>query len=104
MKKKITYKSTGVVYGRFWGGGEGIGIARELEADTKKELLEKAKKGLNGMLDSGMGFEKLLGALLLIQKTTEIYIDNKLYRNHQYQQRFIGCLTQKQKNFCYEYL
>ena len=102
MKKKVSYSSTGLVYGTFWGGGEGAYGARELQADTKKDLIKQANDGLDGSLDSGMGFERLIGALLNVEKTTTIVVDGKLFHAADCDIAFIGKLTRKQKEFLLE--
>ena len=48
--EKVEYKSTGLVYGNYWGGGRGAYKARCLKADTKEKLIEEAKRGLDGSL------------------------------------------------------
>ena len=103
-KPEINFESTGLVYGKFWGGGEGSYPARKLKASTRKELIEKAKEGLNGSLDAGMGFESLIGAVLNITKTTFIIVKGRLFNNTEYQTIFIGKLTRKQKNHLLEHL
>ena len=59
------FRSKGLAYGKYWGGGEGAYQAEELTGETKEELLEKANTMLtDGSLDSGMGYESLIGAIL----------------------------------------
>jgi hypothetical protein len=103
----ITYIATGIVWGNFWGGGKGGYSARVIKANTRKELLNKAKEMLaDGSLDGGMGYESLIGALLNIKKTTRIIIKDKEFKNEQYSKSFIGNLTKKEKLFlndCYNY-
>ena len=100
--KTITFESTGFVYGLLWGGGSGAYPARKLTANTKKELLEKANAGLDGSLDSGMGYESLQGAILEIKKITTLLIKGKEYVNYQTETEFIGNLTEKNKDFLFE--
>jgi len=103
MDKKVKYFSKGLVYGYFWGGGEGSYNSEKLTADTKKELIAKATEMLeSGALDGGMGYETLKGALLDIRKVTTITIDGDLYHNEKYETVFIGKLTKKQKDFLTE--
>jgi hypothetical protein len=103
----ITYIATGIVWGNFWGGGKGGYSARVIKANTRKELLNKAKEMLaDGSLDGGMGYESLIGALLNIKKTTRIIIKDKEFKNEQDSKSFIGNLTKKEKLFlndCYNY-
>lgn len=98
-KCKIKYKSTGLVYGNHWGGGQGAFSARRLEANTKEELLKQAEEGLDGSLDDGMGYESLIGAMLNITKFTTVEIDGKEFVNKEYETEFVGELTEEQIDF-----
>lgn len=98
--KKVSFISSGFVYGKYWGGGAGAYPAKKLQATTKKELLDKANDGLSGSLDSGMGFEKqLLGAILKIVTVTTVEINDKLFTNEESEIKFIGKLNKDQKAF-----
>lgn len=101
MKKKITWMSTGKVYGKLWGGAKGAYPARVFSASTLKELVELNTDALNdGSLDNGMGFEKLIGARLLISKDEEIIVNGKSYISWgRARVKYIGELTNKQKHF-----
>ncbi len=102
-KTKKHYTSIGLVYGNYWGGGEGGYAARRLSADTKEELLELAKKGVeDGSLDSGMGYKRVLGALLGITETETIVIDGKEFHHDTSISEFVGELTEKQQDFLLE--
>ena len=102
MKTTENFTSTGLVYGNLWGGGQGAYSAKNLEAKTKKELMEKAVKGLDGSLDGGMGFDNLIGALLLVMKTTTVIIKGKKFINEEFEEEFIGNLTEEQQDFLNE--
>jgi len=94
------YIANGVVYGKLWGGGYGAYPARKIEAKTKTELLKKAKTDLkSGSLDSGMGFEYLKGAILIIKEIESIIVKGKEFKNSEYIEEFIGDLTEKEKDF-----
>ena len=98
--KKVYFISTGLVLGLLWGGGEGVYSAITLKANTKKKLLAMAEKGLDGSLDSGMGFERLLGALINIKRHTILTINRAKYENVKYEDPvIIGKLTDKQIYF-----
>lgn len=104
MKKEVKFVSTefvstGLVYGRYWGGGEGAYAARKLSAETKEDLLKQANDGLNGSLDDGMGYESLIGAILNITKITTIEIEGKSFENKEYETEFVGDLTEEQQDF-----
>ena len=102
-----TYKSTGLVYGYLWGGGEGAypaenlpykGYTRELYK-SKKALLKEATEMLDGRLDSGMGYESLIGAMLDIEEIETIKKNSKQFTRSEFETVFIGDLTDKQKDF-----
>jgi hypothetical protein len=98
--KNQTYKSTGIVLGNYWGGGAGSYQARKFEADTKEELLKQANKALkDGSLDSGMGYESLIGALIEIEMIETVLIDGKEYSRSEFESTFIGNLTGDQEDF-----
>ena len=101
MEKKKSYKATGFVLGNLWGGGQGAYPTIELEADTKESLMEKAKVALDdGTIDSGMGFESLVGAVLDITESTMVEIEDEIYINEKYIFDTVGELTDEQ----YEWL
>lgn len=91
---KKTYSSTGFVYGKLWGGGEGAYPAVELRDYTSfSKLLKDARLRLSdGSLDSGMGYEKLLGALLTIKTEEKVVIGDKTYTHTDYDGVMIGTL------------
>lgn len=102
--KKVKYQSTGVVYGRYWGGGEGAYRATPMYGATKEELLAKANNALAiGSLDGGMGYERLLGAKLDIATITTVEIEGKTFENIEYEMEFIeiadGALTEDAREF-----
>lgn len=95
-----TYKATGFVLGKHWGGGLGAYPSRLLQAKTKKTLLKKAKKELkSGGLDSGMGFESLKGALINIEEIETVNIKGKIFNRSEWEGEFIGSLTLKEEDF-----
>lgn len=95
MKK---YKSRGVVLGNLWQGGRGFYPAEGLEAKTKAELLKKAKEMLkSGALDSGMGFDGLNSAYLMIEEIETIKKNGKEYKNNNFFDEFIGKPSEEEK-------
>jgi hypothetical protein len=103
MDKKVKYFSKGLVHGHYWGGGKGCYKAEKLTADTKEELISKATEMLeSGALDSGMGYESLIGALLDITQVTTITVDGDLYHNEKSEMEFIGDLTVEEIDFLTE--
>lgn len=84
MKKKDTYKylyiAEGYVYGVLWGGGIGSYPAELVTADTYEELISRINDLYkSGALDSGMGFEKLVGYKLVITVRTTVKVEGKEY-------------------------
>ena len=100
---KTKYISKGIVLGNYWGGGKGAYKAETLTAKTKKDLLAENKKMLgDGSLDSGMGYESLIGARLYITKITTKIIGEKPFTNEETTPHFIGSLDDKEKEFLLE--
>ena len=100
MEKIVTYKSTGIVLGNYWGGGQGSYEARSFNSDSLGELIELNQKALdNGSLDSGMGYESLICALLTIQTITTIEFEGKDFINIEYDTQCIGDMTNEQLEF-----
>lgn len=94
--KKVKYKATGAVYGRYWGGGEGAYKARTLIAETKEALLKEAEEKVkDGSLDGGMGYEKVLGAILYIETITTVEIEGKTFENIETETEFVGDLKEE---------
>lgn len=94
-KTKIVYKAKGEVMGFLWGGGKGGYPTIPLEGSTEKEILQKAEKGLDGSLDSGMGFERLTGAILSIRKVTRKTIKGKEFVNDEFLGfKYVGKLSE----------
>jgi hypothetical protein len=103
--KKQRFEVTGIVLGNLWGGQEGSYPARKIKTNTRQEALEKATDMLSdGSLDSGMGFESLIGARLEVKCIETIKIKGKEYENENSETIFAGELTPEQQEFldnCY---
>jgi hypothetical protein len=98
----IKYKSKGVVLGNTWGGGRGSYPTIGIKCDDLEHLIELNKEALkDGSLDSGMGFESLIGALLNIETIRTIEVDGRLYTTTETENLLIGDLTEKQIDFLY---
>ena len=83
MEKQIKFSAKGFVLGNYWGGGQGAYPTIRFTGNTKEELLEKANKALkDGSIDSGMGYQSLIGAILEIKCITKVEIDGKDFINH----------------------
>ena len=99
---KIKFESTGIVYGYLFDGSLGAYPSKKLHGETKKEIIKQATDGLDGSLDSGMGFDSLKGALLFIKKTTNLTIKGKVFSNTETEEEFVGKLTKKEQDFLIE--
>jgi len=102
LTETVKYRSTGLVFGNYWGGGRGAYSAVKLSADTKEELIKEATEGLDGSLDAGMEYESLIGAILDITKITTITYGGKTFTNEETEQEFIGELTEEDQDFLLE--
>lgn len=88
---KRKYKSRGIVLGNCWGGGQCSYQAKTIETDTREELIKIAKEQLeDGSLDSGMGYESLVGAILEIEERETQSIDGKDFYRDTYELSTIG--------------
>ena len=100
MNEIKSYKARGLVYGHLWGGGEGSYLAEELSNDTLSGIIEEINQGIvDGSLDSGMGYESLIGALMIIEMEQKVIINNKAYRNTTTKRYYSKGLSHKQKLF-----
>lgn len=103
MKTSISFESKGYVLGNYWGGGSGSYPCKKLGSDISKEdLLNQNIKALNdGSLDSGMGFESLIGALITIETIRTIEFEDRIYSNSEFNEHFIGVLNDEQEEFLF---
>ena len=103
--EKIYYSAKGWVLGNLWGGGKGPYPSSPISADTYEELLKLANEKLeDGSLDSRMGFDGLIGAILDITKYSTIDIEGKSYTNEEYFEELIGDLTEEDQDYLYNCL
>lgn len=100
-----TYKATGFVYGKTWVGGSVAYPSKPLQAKTRGALIKRATQDLqSGVLDSGMGFENLKGALLYIEEVEALKINGKEYLRSEFDSQFIGELTDEEQDFLFSVL
>jgi len=100
MESLKKYKAKGFVHGRYWGGGKGSYKANNVYAETKDALIKKINDGIaNGTLDGGMGYETVLGAIMVITTITTITYEGKPYTNEETEVEFFGNLSDDDKNF-----
>lgn len=90
-----TFTSTGIVWGKLWGGGEGGYDACKLGPyHTKEELMTEAQSRLEDCtLDGGMGYESLMGAVLKIADTETKMIKGKAFSHDEIE--YVEILTKK---------
>lgn len=94
---KTRYKATGYCIGNAWGGGRIAYQSVEYKADTMEELKVKVDKGIeNGSIDSGMGFESVVGALMFVTKEKSILIGTDTYVNFTYSHEVYGDVTEEE--------
>jgi hypothetical protein len=99
-----TWNATGLVYGRNWGFNYGTYPSISFQNNSYEGLIDEANKALaNETIDSGMGFESILGALLKITCTTSIEIEDYEFKHTSFDTEFIGDLTEEQIEFLEEY-
>lgn len=94
------WDANGLVYGRDWEFNYGTYPSISFQNDTYEGLLAEASKALaNDSIDSGMGFESILGALLEITCITSIEIEEHTFVNNEVTIEFLGDLTEEQQVF-----
>lgn len=99
----ITYKASGMVLGNYWGGGSGGYRAEQLSADNLTELRDEIKARIaDGSLDSGMGYESLIGAVMNIETIDTREIDGKTFVATERGTEVFGDLTEEQEDFLIE--
>jgi len=100
MKITKYYKITGFVYGNYWGGGKGAYKSESYEGEDLDKLMKTIKEDLeSGTLDSGMGYESLIGAILDIETIEKIKYKDKYYYNSDYSIDYVGDLTEEEEDF-----
>lgn len=99
----ITYKATGIVLGNNWGGGISGYPANKINANSLRELREEIEERLeNGSLDSGMGYQSLIGAIMVIDTIDSREIDGKVFISHDYEDEIFGDITPEQEEWLIE--
>jgi len=102
-KEKIKYIAKGYVYGNCWGGGRGAYSSEVLEGNTREEIEAQIMEGIKtGSLDSGMGYESLIGAIMGITKNITIEVGGEEYTRTENEYNFYGDLTEEDIEFLEE--
>lgn len=90
------YSAKGFVYGNNWGGGHCGYPSRFLCASSFKEIKEQAIKGVeDGSLNSGMGLESLIGAVLQLIICDVKIINKKEYTHTTKRFLIVGKVSKK---------
>lgn len=96
----VKFKASGFVYGYYWGGGEGAYKAEDVEALTLEELEDRINDGIKkGWLDSGMGYESLIGAVMYVTRIETRIFKGREWHNEEENTGFYGNLTECQIEF-----
>lgn len=100
------YNATGIVFGNVCGGGKGTYPCKKLNNyNSINNLIKDAKKMLkDGSLDSGMGFESLIGAGLIIEEFNTLKYNGEEFYNSYNSQFYIGDMNEKELHFLEEAL
>lgn len=81
-KINYTYEAKGYVFGNLWGGGKGYYPANTYSNSSLAQLKKEIKKDFkSGALDSGMGYESLIGALMWIKTIATKKTGNTIWTN-----------------------
>jgi hypothetical protein len=100
MEKKLSYVAKGYVLGIDWFGSKCAYPTRAVKGSSIEEIESNINQMIeSNVLDNGMGFQSLIGALMVFRTTTEIVVDDMVFINNQYQGNFYGELSEEEKNF-----
>jgi hypothetical protein len=103
LQHKKRYIATGLVLGNYWGGGKGSYKAERKTNNNLNELRKEINDSIDsGSLDSGMGYESLIGARMEIEEITEVEIEDKIFSHSEYSVEYFGKLTESDQDFLEE--
>lgn len=95
-----TYNIEGKVLGNLWGGGKGSYPMESFQDVSNIQVWKQEWEKKLDLLDSGMGFDGVKGAILWIIEITTIIKDGKKYsRDSNFIVDYIGNLTEEEKQF-----
>lgn len=101
-KERVNYSADGIVLGNLWGGGKGYYPARKYYAETFTKLKNEIKEDFeSGALDSGMGYESLLGAMMVITKHIAIEIEGVCFGNESKRRMWLGKINKREAREVY---
>ena len=96
----ITYRATGIVLGNCWDGGICGYAASTITATNRASLVQQIENGIkDGSLDSGTGFESLIGAVMVISTIDTREIDGKTFIATEDEIEVYGDLTPGQEKW-----
>ncbi|KKN69810.1 hypothetical protein LCGC14_0437560 [marine sediment metagenome] len=99
----ITHKATGIVLGNCWGDGVNGYAAETLTDNSITGLHKQILNGIkDGSLDSGMGYESLIGAVMTIETIDSRKIDGKTFIAKEYELKTYGSMTEDQEEMLIE--
>ena len=91
MEFERRFIGRGYVLGNCWGGGKCAYRAAKLISEDKESLINVARKRLeDGSLDSGMGFESLIAAVIEIEEEITTVILGDVFICRKYDSAIIG--------------
>lgn len=104
---KTTYNARGFCLGNYWGGGAGSYPTKNYKSDNLEGLRTMIKNAIDdGSIDSGMGFESMIGAAIAITKiiTTTLTVDGKQleFKHESTNIEYFGNLNDDQTEFLAE--
>lgn len=101
-ERTVRIEAKGMVVGKLWGGGKGYYPSSKVGGTTIEEVKKKAAEKMNdGSIDSGMGFETIVGVILDPVTITYIEIEGEIYTNKNYDAGLIqiGDVTDEEIDF-----
>ena len=90
----VRFQAKGLACGTTWDGDEIIYPTIDYRSRSLEDLEDQINKGIeDGSIDSGMGFQKIIGALMTVTTISTVILDGKYYTNSEDQVRAYGDLT-----------
>lgn len=98
--EKVEYSVTkGAVVGNLWGGGRGYYPSRKYVNTDLEALKQEINKDFkSGAIDSGMGYEKVTGAIVYITKKTTKTMNGKPFVNEEVKTYKLGDIDEEDEN------
>ena len=91
MEFERRFIGRGYVLGNCWGGGKCAYRSEQLVSENKESLLNVARRKIvDGSLDSGMGFESLIAAVIEVEEEITTVINGDIFVCRKYDSAIIG--------------